>query len=134
MSVLVDTSALYALLDEDDRRYREAAAAWPVLLDAEVLVTHSYVVVECSALVQRRLGAAAAGRLHDGILPAVRLVAVDLDTHRAAVARWRSAGSRGLSLVDATSFVVMEHHRIGTAFAFDADFAAAGFGLWSAST
>lgn len=34
---------------------------------------------------------------------------------------------RGMSLVDATSFVLMRAHRIGRAFTFDYHFGAAGF-------
>jgi predicted nucleic acid-binding protein len=58
--VFVDTSALYALLDRDDRRHADAAAIWRRLAEeARPLTTHSYVLVEAFALVQRRLGPAA---------------------------------------------------------------------------
>lgn len=125
--MLVDTSALYALLDEDDTNHRAAAASWPTLVDREHLVTHNYVVVETSALVQRRLGMRAAARLHGALLPAIHLHMIETETHARAVERWLAADRRGLSLVDVTSFVVMEALGISTAFAFDTDFAAAGF-------
>ena len=86
MKTFVDTSALYALLDEDDDNH-SGAAAW--LLSAgpdetDVLVTHSYIVVETAALVQRRLGAAAVRTLFDAILPALTVVFVDDVLHRRA--------------------------------------------------
>jgi uncharacterized protein len=127
VTVFVDTSALYALLDEEDRHHGAAISVWPDLLDRERLVTHAYVVVETSALVQRRLGTAAAARLHHGLLPPVRVLAVDAVTHARSVERWLTSAQRALSLVDVTSFVVMESLGATQAFAFDADFTAAGF-------
>ena len=93
MTALVDTSALYALLDEDDD-HGAPVTTWTRLLGAERLVTHAYVVVESSALVQRRLGTAAAGRLHRALLPAVAVSAVGQRTHDRAVERWLGAGRR----------------------------------------
>jgi predicted nucleic acid-binding protein len=127
VTVFVDTSALYALLDEDDRQHRLAVSAWPDLLDRQRLVTHAYVVVEVSALVQRRLGMSAAIRLHQALLPPVRVIAIDDATHARSAERWLAAAQRALSLVDVTSFVVMESLGATRAFAFDADFATAGF-------
>jgi predicted nucleic acid-binding protein len=125
--VLVDTSAWYALLDSSDRNHRAAADRWGVLLDGSEPVTHSHVVVEATALVQRRLGSAAATELHRSLLPAAELVVVDALTHHRSVERWLTVGARGLSLVDCTSFTVMESLAIESAFAYDPDFAVAGF-------
>lgn len=130
MSVLVDTSHFYALLDEDDVNHRVAAQAWPRALDNERLVTHAYVVIETSALLQRSLGIAAAAHLHRALLPAVTEVAVDGRLHARAVERWLAAETRALSLVDVTSFVLMEDLGSVSALAFDRDFEAAGFSLW----
>ena len=41
--------------------------------------------------------------------------------------RWLSAGRRGPSLVDVTSFVVMTDAGLERVLAYDADFVAAGF-------
>jgi len=131
VSVLIDTSALYALLDEDDANHIIAAQRWKRLLALEVPTTHSYVVVETSALAQRRLGMAAVDSLHQGLLPVVRTTMVDRSTHERAVERWRARRVRSLSLVDVTSFVVMQSLGLTTAFAFDEDFARAGFSLWA---
>ena len=52
----VDTSALLALLDADERYQMACAYAWRSLLAVdERLMTTNYVVVESFALVQHRL-------------------------------------------------------------------------------
>jgi uncharacterized protein len=129
VTVFVDTSALYALLDEDDANHERAVATWRALLAGQELATHAYVVVETTALVQRRLGFDAAEQLHAAILPPVLLVPVDRALHDRAVTRWRSLAQRDLSLVDITSFELMTDRGLDTAFAFDDDFTTAGFML-----
>lgn len=54
MTTFLDTSALLALLDEDDLNHARADEAWRQLLDSdEPLVSTNYIVVETFALVQR---------------------------------------------------------------------------------
>jgi len=129
VTIFVDTSALYALLDEDDRNHRKAADLWAATVPTAYLATHAYVVIETSALVQRRLGMGAVGQLHDGLLAAVETAPIDLTTHHVAVTRWLGSGVRHLSLVDVTSFVFMSQAGIDRALAFDDDFIDAGFEL-----
>jgi predicted nucleic acid-binding protein len=129
VTILVDTSALYALLDEDDANHRRAAARWPGVLDSPAVLTHAYVVIETSSLVLRRLGARAARQLHDGLLPAVRVRMVDESLHDRAIARWLSTERRSVSLVDVTSFELMDDLGIERAFAFDIAFECAGYNV-----
>jgi predicted nucleic acid-binding protein len=127
MRTFVDTSALYALLDEDDQNHL-AAAAWLTTADpAEVLVTHSYVVVEAAALVQRRLGAAAVRTLFDAFIPAMSIMYVDEVLHSRAVAAFLAGLRRHVSFVDWVSFQLMRDAGLDRAFAFDSDFAREGF-------
>ena len=128
MSVFVDTSAIYALLDADDARHEDAARAADRLLGEE-LVTHGYVVVELVSLVRRRLGAAAAVRLIDDVLPAMDVVDVDAGLRLRAISAFRAAAGSGVSLVDRTSFEFMRERGIRRAWAFDADFGREGFEL-----
>lgn len=83
--------------------------------------------MECFALVQRRLGMAAARALEEDLLPVVGVHWIDAADHAAAVESFLTAARRGLSLVDCTSFRVMRRLRMARAFAFDDDFADQGF-------
>jgi len=56
---------------------------------------------------------------------------VDEDLHARAIQEPENLKKRQVSLVDHISFLVMKRRRIVTAFAFDSDFAAAGFTLFS---
>lgn len=127
MTTFVDTSALYALLDADDARHADAARAFPDLLAGGPLVTHNYVVVEAAALTRTRLGFAATRTLLDDLAPALEVMWIDEQLHRAAVAAMLAASRRNVSLVDWTSFEVMRRRGIESAFAFDRDFTTAGF-------
>jgi uncharacterized protein len=126
VKVFVDTSALLALLDEDDRVHAEASSSYAYLLDAAELVTHNYVHAEAAELVRRRLGRDAAIRLIDGLLPSMAVHWVDEATHVAAMEAWRARGA-AVSLVDQVSFLVMRRLGIRAALAFDRDFEAEGF-------
>ena len=126
MKVFVDTSALLAILDEDDLHHQAAADLFRTLTDAADLVTHNYVEVEALSLARRRLGVGAVARLTDGLLPAISTIWVDEPLHLAALAAHRSLGG-SVSLVNRVSFEVMRREGISIAFAFDADFEAEGF-------
>jgi len=130
VSVFVDTSALYALLNRADEAHSVARRAFAGLLaDEEPLLTHNYVVVETVALTQRRLGLRAVTVLRDAILGVVGQTWVDRDLHREALAATLAAGRRDVSFVDRVSFEVMRHRALRRAFAFDEHFAEQGFEL-----
>ena len=124
VSVVVDTSALFALLDRRDAHHVSAVAFW-MDPDDEDLVTHAYVVVESVALVRSRLGAAAVEALVDNLLPAIRVEMVDRPLHEASLADLRRIGG-GTSLVDRVTLGFAARHGIVRAFAYDADLVAAG--------
>lgn len=126
MTVFVDTSALYGLMDADDPAHPRLTAALEGLEGASLL-THNYVVVECIALVGRRLGARFVRRLVLDALSAVEVHWIDESTHRSAVSAVLGSRSGRRSLVDFTSFEVMRLQGIRTALAVDRDFVDAGF-------
>jgi uncharacterized protein len=133
--VLVDTSALYAVLDADDVNHDAAAAGWRLLLDQLDRdecqpITHSSVIVEITALVQRRLGMAAVRHLHDNFLELLTTVWVDAELNQRAMTALLAANRRTVSLVDWTSFEVMRMRSIDDVFAFDDDFVDQGFTRW----
>ncbi len=128
MTVFVDTSALYAVLDRDDDFHSAAREVWIRLLSGgESLVTSNYVVLECFALVQNRLGMDALGVFSDDVLPAMSVLWTAEEDHSSAAQAVLAAGRRDLSLVDCSSFILMRQAGIRTAFAFDKHFAEQGF-------
>jgi predicted nucleic acid-binding protein len=127
VEVLVDTSALYALLDRDDLNHVLAANALADLRGSADLVTHNYVVLESAAVVQRKLGAAAVRDLLEELVSGLDVVWVDEDLHDGGVTALLAAAKRHVSLVDWVSFELMRRRGLETAFAFDRDFAAQGF-------
>jgi uncharacterized protein len=133
--VFVDTSAIYAIVDADDPNHHVAAPRWHQLVDGlqdgtHSAVTHSGVVFEISALVQHRLGLGAVRMVHDLLLPAVEIEWVGPALHSSALTALLAADRRDVSLVDWTSFELMRSSGVGTAFAFDDDFARQGFSPW----
>jgi predicted nucleic acid-binding protein len=129
----VDTSAIYAWADAADPNHRTAVRALQTLLErGEELLTHNYVLVESMALVQSRLGLAAALKLAADAQTFV-IEWVDDHLHASGVSALEASGRRRLSLVDHISFLVMKSRRVDTAFAFDPDFTAEGFRLFAVS-
>lgn len=128
MTVFVDTSALYAVLAQDDLNHVEATRVLHWCLEHDDLVTTNYVIVEAAQLVRRRLGADAAADLLDRLLPSIATVWIDAATHHAAIEALRAA-SGNASIVDHASFVVMRASGIEHALAFDRDFERHGFAL-----
>ncbi len=130
--VFVDTSALLAVLDADDRNHPRAKEAWARLLEEDApAVTTNYVLVETFALVQRRLGLEAVRVLAEDVLPVLAVLWVDEETHRRGLSALLTAGWRELSLVDCVSFEAMRQLGLETAFAFDRHFAEQGFEPYS---
>jgi predicted nucleic acid-binding protein len=126
LTVFVDTSAVYVLLDRADPRHAEVSAGLSELT-GRPLLTHSYVVLECTALVERRLGRDLARTLLLDLLAPVQVVYVDESTHHAATSAYLASRATGPSLVDFTSFEVMRSEGISQALALDKHFLDAGF-------
>lgn len=128
--IFLDTSAIYAWADTADPNHQTAVRRLQAILDrGEDLLTHNYVLVESIALLQARLGVAAAIKLaKDSKAFAIEWVNDDL--HASGIRELERSKKRHLSLVDHISFVVMRQRRVATAFAFDPDFMTAGFQLF----
>lgn len=127
--IFLDTSAIYAWADAADPNHAAAVRRLgAILANGDELLTHNYVLVESTALLQARLGLAAAVKLARDAA-ALTVEWIDEDLHALGVQALERSRKRHLSLVDQISFLVMRRHRIETAFAFDPDFVAAGFRL-----
>ena len=101
-----------------------------LLQSGETLLTHNYVLVESLALLQHRLGTAAAVKLSESVA-GFEVVWVDRKLHEEAARRFARAGKRRVSFVDHVSFLVMKSRGVERALAFDPDFSKEGFRLFS---
>ena len=128
--IFLDNSAAYAAIDVADPNHRDAAERLQAALQQRVpVLTHNYVVLESTALIQWRLG------LHVALsfLKDTRILKIHWVTpneHNEAVQLLERRGKRNLSLVDCMSFVVMKQYGITTALAYDSDFQAEGFNVF----
>jgi len=126
----VDSSAFIALIDGDDRQHDQALQVWrDGLQGADAFVSTNYVILETTAVLQRRFGLAVMRRFVTDMLPVVSVEWVDATDHDTGLALLLAEARRGLSLVDCVSFIVMRRLGLGTAFALDPHFAEQGFAL-----
>ena len=126
--VFVDTSGIMAMLVANDGFHRQAKNTFKRLAqDGVALVTSSYILVETYTLLGRRLGLEAVQTFRSEFAPVFDVVWVDQDLHDAGLDLLAREGRRDLSLVDATSFVIMRRQRIDDAFTYDSHFSEAGF-------
>jgi uncharacterized protein len=126
VSVFVDTSAFYAAADSADRSHVRATE---VLSTADSLITSDHVLVETWILMRARGGRQAAERFWDAIRCGLATVETvlpgDLD------AAWRIGEAfpdQDFSIIDRTSFAVMERLGIASAASFDDHFSIYRFG------
>ena len=120
MMIFIDTSALYALMDADDRNHERARAAWAEWLDQPTqFLTSNYVLLESMALIQHRLGIQAARQFDEELIPVLRVHWIDTELHTTALRTVLAIGQRDLSLVDCTNIELMRRLGHRTIFAFD---------------
>jgi uncharacterized protein len=124
--MFVDTSAFFAAADLRDRHH---ARATDLLRDADGLVTTDHVLVESWRLMRDHGGYSSAERFWGGIRGGVATVETvlpgDLDT------AWRigeSFSDQDFSIVDRTSFAVMERLGIDRVVTFDDHFSIYRYG------
>lgn len=126
MSVFVDTSAFYAAADSTDANHARVRDAFE---REQPLVTSTLVLAESWRLLSHRLGRGPAqafwSAARDGAVEMVTVGASDLDR------AWRIARDfpdQAFSLVDMTSFSVMERMGLARVAAFDQHFAVYRYG------
>jgi uncharacterized protein len=126
VTLFVDTSAWYAAADRGDAGYRRAKQ---LLGSGESLLTTDHVLVETWLLLRHRLGRGAAERFWDGLRRGVAVVeavtAPDLET---AWAIGEAFPDQDFSIVDRTSFTVMQRLGLGRVATLDDDFAVFRYG------
>lgn len=126
MTLFIDTSAFYAAADVGDRSHDRATS---ILGWGDELVTSDHVLVESWTLIRHRLGRVAAERfwaaIRSGAASVEPVVAADLEV---AWAIGQAFADQDFSIVDRTSFAVMERLGALRAASFDSDFAVYRFG------
>lgn len=129
MNIFIDTSAFYAIMSEKDENHVKATLRWNTLLDeaGSILYTTNYIAVETNALLRNRLGMDIVRDFTHLILPVVTLLWIDDAIHHAATEASHSTGIAGPSLVDHSSFIIMQEHGITHALAFDEHFRQRGY-------
>ena len=126
--IFVDTSALYALISTQDQEIERAVTTWQAAIKREdILFTNNYVLVECFALIQSRLGLEFVRALQTNIVPFLQIDWIGEQQHISIVNNVFTANRRQLSLVDCSSFESMRRLGIEKAFTFDEHFQAQGF-------
>jgi predicted nucleic acid-binding protein len=126
--IFVDTSALYALISTQDQDIERAVKTWQAALKRkDILFTNSYVLVECFALIQSRLGLEFVRALQSNIVPILQIDWMGEQQHTSSVNDVFTANRRQLSLVDCSSFESMRRLGIEKVFTFDEHFQERGF-------
>ncbi len=125
--IFIDTTAFFAVLDEDDQQHASALNLWISLLEQKSkLSTNNYVLLETIALLQRRIGITAVMDIRK-ITPLLHVDWLTADQHSVAVNYLIATNRRQLSLVDCASFETMRRLGIHQVFTFDKHFTEQGF-------
>lgn len=128
MNIFADTSGFFALLVKNDYMHVRAKENFKYFAENNVqLVTSSFVLVETTALLQRRIGMAPVNDFNLKIFPLLEIVWVDDKWYAKAVQRLLAQNKKNVSLVDCLGFEIMETFQIECAFAFDKHFEENGF-------
>lgn len=126
LTAFVDASGFFAGVDRRDVHHERASSR---LTSDEHLVTTDLVLAETWNLIQRHIGTATADRFWEGLrsghVQIEHVKPVDLER---AWATGEVFVDQGFSLVDRTSFAVMERLGVHRVITFDDDFAIYRFG------
>jgi predicted nucleic acid-binding protein len=126
--IFIDTSALIALVDDQDVFHANAIQQWRILLEnQETLLCNNYVVLETMSLIQRRFGMRYIDLLNSEFLYLLKLHWIDEEEHHSVVQTFLEINRRNLSLVDCSSFSTMRQLGIQSVFTFDPHFREQGF-------
>lgn len=131
-ATFVDSGAWIALAVTSDSQHASAREHWATLLAMGAkLYTSIPVILETFTFLQRNASrdVALAWRASIYETRAVKILPCDLHDLQQAWEYFRRGDLHKLSIVDATSFVIMKRARIRLAFTFDHHFAVAGFRL-----
>lgn len=130
-SLFIDTSALVALADASDDHHRAAGTFLSRLSPGSRLLTTDYVLDETITFLRFAVGHGATVRFVEALRASriVQLSSIGESLRDAAWALFCHYDDQAFSFTDCTSFAFMKATGLHEAFAFDRDFARAGFML-----
>ena len=130
MSIYIDTSAFFAILDSGDEFHKESKDTFLRLIgDKEIFHSSNYIVIETMVLIQNRLGLDALRAFQDDIVPIINIHWVDERIHNIAVSSLLIARRKNISFIDYTSFELMRLLGLKKVFTFDKHFEEQSFKL-----
>ena len=130
MSIFIDTSAFFAILDSGDEFHKESKDTFLRLIgDKEIFHSSNYITIETIVLVQNRLGLDAVRTFQDDIVPIINIHWVDERIHNIAVSSLLIARRKNISFIDYTSFELMRLLGLKKVFTFDKHFVEQSFKL-----
>jgi predicted nucleic acid-binding protein len=133
LKIFLDTGAFLALADEDDDHHTAAKSIYVELLQSRAqLLTSNFVLSETYTLIRSKVSHHAAVEFMKGFdQTGIRVVRVSEANEQTAKMIFIRYDDKDFSFVDCTSFVLIDHHRLDQAFAFDSHFTnIASNGTW----
>ncbi|MEE8584551.1 MAG: PIN domain-containing protein [Acidobacteriota bacterium] len=129
MNIVVDTGAWYALADRSDIHHKRAAEFYTAQIDSDRFLATNLILAETWSLIASHLNRQAAIRFWQTVREARMTVwtveTVDLES---AWQILQAFPDHDFSLVDCTTFALMERYGVHEAFAFDSHFLVYRFG------
>ncbi len=134
--VLLDTSAIFALLNRDDPHHARAVTIHQSLIHRQaVLVLPNFLLAESHAIINKRLGSRAARDFLQGALRDFEIQRVTLEDEWAAQGILQNVTrSKALSYFDAVAVALAERLGISEVFTFDKHFRLMGLKPVTAQT
>jgi uncharacterized protein len=131
--IFIDTSAILAFMNEDDEFYKDSFNIFSQLLEERSkIISSNYILLETMVILKNRIGVEAVKVLRNDILPVIKICWIDEDIHNYCVNIQIAADREKVSLVDYTSFEIMQRLNIRWAFTFDNHFKDMGFEILKA--
>ncbi len=126
--VFVDTSAYYAVIDRRDADHRGAVATMHRLTsERRPLITTNIILFELHSLLLNRISRHIAWVSHQELRAAQDVVQIRIRDEARAEETLAQYDDKNFTLIDASSFAVMERFGISVAFSLDRHFAQYGW-------
>lgn len=118
--ILVDTGALYALIDKNDVNHSRASEFYRSAAGREVFCLTLPVLAEAWLLIEARLGRYYADRLWEAVCDgAFEILPLEREDLVSALEIERKYRDAGFGFVDATCFALCEKHKLRRVFTYD---------------